>query len=467
MLRWIVVGVVAVLVLGGTIAAFASGGGGGGDGNPVLITAKVIKRDLRDEATVTGTLGRVEERTVSASAASASGSGAGSTGLGGGGGGAAGLGGGATVSSVYVEDGGTVEAEKPILSLDGRDSITENGDVPFFRKLDVGSTGVDVAQLEQILQTTGYSPGKVDQLYTEQTRAALAQWQAAHSYPGDNPTTKQTLTVSLGQGAGYTIGKQSSAAATIGPYVPPARKASYHPTGGGTPAIDAFATAHVQAIPASMHAITPCGISTVSVSGSTTVKEGGSALITVSGDVAATCDQQVILTAGGDATPGVDYDSFSPTVTIPNGSSSTSFTLKTRTDLVAESPEHVLISPAPSASYSVGSSATVTITDGSVTPVVTLTEGSGIVPEGQVATFTAGLSQPLNVPLQIFLDYSGTAQNGEDYSPAAGALDLRPGHDVAPDHDPDRERRPRGARQDRYRPARPAEHLPRRRPRRR
>ena len=287
MLRWIVVGVVAVLVLGGTIAAFASGGGGGGDGNPVLITAKVIKRDLRDEATVTGTLGRVEERTVSASAASASGSGAGSTGLGGGGGGgAAGLGGGATVSSVYVEDGGTVEAEKPILSLDGRDSITENGDVPFFRKLDVGSTGVDVTQLEQILQTTGYSPGKVDQLYTEQTRAALAQWQAAHSYPGDNPTTKQTLTVSLGQGAGYTIGKQSSAAATIGPYVPPARKASYQPTGGtGTPAVDAFATAHIQAVNASVHAAGTCGLTTVSVSASpTSVKEGGSSLITVSAD---------------------------------------------------------------------------------------------------------------------------------------------------------------------------------------
>ena len=418
------VGVVAVLVLGGSIAAFASGGGGG-DSNPVLITAKVIRRDLRDEATVTGTLGRVEERTVSASAASAAGSGAGSA-AGAGGLGAAG-GGGATVSEVNVKDGGTLEGDQPILSLDGRASITEVGDVPFFRKLDVGSTGVDVVQLEQILKASGFSPGKVDQLYTEQTRSALAQWQAAHLYPGDNPTTKQTVTVSLGQGAGYTIGKQSSAAATIGPYVPPARKASYHPTsGGGTPAVDAFATAHVQAIPASMHAAI-CGVNTVSVSGSTTVKEGGSALITVSADAAASCNVQVILTAGGDATPGVDYDSFSPTVTIPNGSSSTSFTLKTRTDLVAESPEHVLISPAPNANYSVGSSATVTITDGSAVPVVTLTEGSGIVPEGQVATFTAGLSQPLNVPLQIFLDYSGTAQEGEDYSPAAGALIFAPG----------------------------------------
>jgi hypothetical protein len=434
LLRWIVVGVVAVLVLGGSIAAFASGGGGGDDSNPVLITAKVIRRDLVDEATVTGTLGRVEERTISASAASGSGSGAGSTGLGGGGG-AAGLGGGgATVSSVYVEDGGTLEAEKPILSLDGRDSITENGDVPFFRKLDVGATGVDVTQLEQILQSTGYSPGKVDQLYTEQTRSALAQWQAAHQYPGDNPSTKQTVTVSLGQGAGYTIGKQSSAAATIGPYVPPTKKVSYHPTSGtGTPAVDAIATAHVQAVSASMHALAcppPPATSTVSISASpTSVKEGGSSLITVTASPApdAGCPIQVILTPGGDATPGLDYNSFPPTVNLSNAQPSTNFTLKTRTDLVAESPEHVLISPAPSANYNVGSSASVTITDGSVTPVVTLTEGSGIVPEGQVATFTAGLSQPLNVPLQIFLDYSGDAQEGEDYSPAAGALIFAPG----------------------------------------
>ena len=73
MLKWIAVGVIGVLVLGGSIAAFASGGGGGGDdeSQAVLITAKVVRRDLRDETTVTGTLGRVEERTVSASGASA------------------------------------------------------------------------------------------------------------------------------------------------------------------------------------------------------------------------------------------------------------------------------------------------------------------------------------------------------------------------------------------------------------
>jgi hypothetical protein len=144
----------------------------------------------------------------------------------------------------------------------------------------------------------------------------------------------------------------------------------------------------------------------------------------------------VLLAAGGDATPGLDYDSFAPTVTLTNGSPSATVTVQTRTDVTVESTEHALvsISPSPSASYAVGSpsTATVTITDAGVTPVVTLTEGPGEVPEGQPATFTAGLNQPLNVPLQIYLSYSGEADKDEDYSPAAGALVFPPGQTSLP-----------------------------------
>jgi hypothetical protein len=426
LLRWIVVGVVGLLVLGGVIAAFASGGGSDSS-NPVLITAKVVKRDLKDEATVTGTLGRVEERTVSAAAPPSGGGGAASGAAG------AAASGGSTVSDVYVKDGGTLQTDQPILSLDGRDSITETGNVPFFRKLDVGATGVDVTQLELILASAGFSPGKIDRLFTEQTRAALAQWQAAHHYPGNNPATDQTVTVLLQPGNGYKVGEQSSAAATIGPYVPPAKDASYPaaPAPAKANAVDAFTTARIAAIPASLRALAcPAATKpTVTIKASpTTVKEGGAAVITVesTGSPGDGCPVQVLLTASGDATPGVDYDSFPPTITLPDGQSSASFTLRTRTDVTVESTEHVLVSvaPSPSATYTVASpsSATVSITDAGVTPVVTLTEGPGSVPEGQVATFTAGLNQPLNVPLQIYLDFSGDAQEGEDYSPPAGAL---------------------------------------------
>ena len=383
MLKWVVVGVVVVVVVGGAIAAFASGGGGGGDENPVLITAKVVRRDLSDEVTVTGVLGRVEERTISVSGASASGAGSGGGGAGGAAG-AGGGGGGATVSTVYVEDGGELQSDAPILALDGRASITETGDLSFYRKLDVGATGPDVTQLEIILRDSGYSPGKVDTLYTEQTRSALAQWQAAHLYPGDNPTTEQTVTVSLQQGNGYTIGERSSAAATIGPYVPNARSAAATSTAPADTAFLMHNAPRVSAVSASLHALVcpaPAAQRVSIAPASATVSEGGSVQITVSSDTASDpgCPTQVLLSGGGDATPGVDYNSFSPAVTIPGGSTFTTFAFKTRSDVAAESTEHALISIAPSGSYTIGSpsAASIAITDGSAKPVVTLIPGAG------------------------------------------------------------------------------------------
>ena len=160
---------------------------------PLLITATAQPRDLRDEVTVQGTLGRVEERTIN-SVSEAS-----------------------QVGKVYLDDGATLTAGEAILALDGRDSVTAAGAFPFFRKLDVGAEGTDVLQLEQILKDAGYSPGTVDQLYTVQTSFALAQWQAAHGYPGATPQTSQTVNVALQQGAGYELGAQTSAGLTIGP----------------------------------------------------------------------------------------------------------------------------------------------------------------------------------------------------------------------------------------------------------
>ena len=61
------------------------------------------------------------------------------------------------------------------------------------------SDGPEVKQLETVLAGAGYHPGPVDELYTEETRFALAQWQAAHGYPGATPEHPETVTVSLGQ----------------------------------------------------------------------------------------------------------------------------------------------------------------------------------------------------------------------------------------------------------------------------
>ena len=70
----------------------------------------------------------------------------------------------------------------------------------FFRTLTVGDRGDDVLQLKRILAASGDNPGPMTTVFTEQTRFALAQWQAQHHYPGATPVTPQTVTVSLDAG---------------------------------------------------------------------------------------------------------------------------------------------------------------------------------------------------------------------------------------------------------------------------
>ena len=186
-----------VAVLGG-VAAVAHGSDGGGSGSKgLVITAEAQRRTLTDDVTLKGTVGRVEQRRVDAA-------------------------GPGLVGAVHIDDGATVEAGQSLLALDGRDAVAVPGDQPFFRSLDVGSRGQDVKQLETVLAGAGYHPGPVDDLYTEQTRFALAQWQAAHGYPGATPEHPETVTVSLAQGGGYKVGPESSAGTTIGAGKPPA-----------------------------------------------------------------------------------------------------------------------------------------------------------------------------------------------------------------------------------------------------
>ena len=71
------------------------------------------------------------------------------------------------------------QAGERLFALDGRDAIAEPGTVRFFRPLDVGDRGDDVLQLKQILAAAGDNPGPMNTVFTEQTRFALAQWQAA------------------------------------------------------------------------------------------------------------------------------------------------------------------------------------------------------------------------------------------------------------------------------------------------
>src|SRR4051812_31446561 len=166
----------------------------------LVILDNVQRRTLKDSVTLTGTLARKEQRKVTSVAQG-------------------------RISAVYAKDGTTAQASERLFAIDGRDAIAEPGALEFFRSLAVGDRGGDVVQLTQILAAAGDNPGPIDPVFTEQTRFALAPWQAANHYPGATPVSAQTALVTLAQSAGYTIGAQSSAGLIIGP---PAQLTAFH-----------------------------------------------------------------------------------------------------------------------------------------------------------------------------------------------------------------------------------------------
>ena len=155
------------------------------------------RRDLRDEVTVQGTLGRVEQRTINAATNS-------------------------DVSRVYSKDGATLATGESVLALDGRDSVTADGDVPVLPQARRRRAGQRrAAARADPRRRPGFSPGRVDTVYTTQTRFALAQWQAAHDYPGRRPADQQTVNVVAPAGLGLQARRRRpSAGATIGPPAP-------------------------------------------------------------------------------------------------------------------------------------------------------------------------------------------------------------------------------------------------------
>ncbi len=122
------------------------------------------------------------------------------------------------VSDVSVKDGTVSKTGDVMFSLNGRNTIAESGTVPFFRSLVPGDSGADVVQLKQILNAAGdYAGPSTNNLYTEQTQFALAQWQAQQNYPNSSPATPESVSVALQQGPGYALGYQNTAGLIIGP----------------------------------------------------------------------------------------------------------------------------------------------------------------------------------------------------------------------------------------------------------
>ncbi|MET2850453.1 tandem-95 repeat protein [Vibrio owensii] len=163
-------------------------------------------------------------------------------------------------------------------------------------------------------------------------------------------------------------------------------------------------------------------VSIVADTGSTA--EGGDANFTVSIDQKADEDVVVTFTIGGD----VDSDDYTApntyTVTIPAGQTSVDLDIETLDDGIYEGAEDLTVtltgtSGADSSLNTASKEASVSVTDAQTAPKVSIVADQDSVNEGQTAGFTVSLDQVADEKVTVEFEYSGTAQDGTDFTGVA------------------------------------------------
>ena len=191
----LLVGATAVaLVAGGVAIAFGSGSSGGGEALAATVaattpaeTAEVVRRDLVQTKTVSGTLTYGDQRSVSTSNASSSSSSSSTSGAASG---VAASAGSATASSSSDAEvitalpavGTVIDRGGMLYEVDGAvGPVLMFGTRPMWRTLSTGSDdGADVLQIEENLAALGFTDDgdlTVDDEYTSSTAAAVEDWQ--------------------------------------------------------------------------------------------------------------------------------------------------------------------------------------------------------------------------------------------------------------------------------------------------
>ena len=398
------IGVVVLLLIG----VFVWPGTGGensatksSDG-PTYVVAPVERRTLSDDITVRGEIRRDQLQRIT-------------SGVDG------------QVSSVLVEDGDTINAGDVLYAIDGRAAVAVDGEFSFFRKLDVGSDGPDVLQLETILSENGYEVGIVDQLYTEETRSGLREWQISRGYGGASPEPNENIIVSLSSNsAGYTIGAKNTIAIELQPSVPDQTISSNDNNWEAKYAL--FATNNSEDAlftPANFVFQNDRPIIEIAVNPNS-VTEGESATFTFTSDIPMPSDTLIEYVTSGSATAGDDFndDPLTGTFIFPAGTSSYDLVVATLTDDEIESPEELIIE--------VGDGFLTNDTDAYVPGPLNeasleITSPSGDVQTIEVRSLTATTSEGGNITFEfetdkisnedtiIKISVWGTATSGSDY----------------------------------------------------
>lgn len=337
------------------------------------------------------------------------------------------------VSEVNVDDGQEVNVGDVLFALDGRQAVAVPGDFSFFRTLDVGADGPDVQQLEKVLAADGFSPGKVDRVYTEQTRSALAKWQQVHGYGGAKPETDETITLSLsGNSAGYRLGKRGTGSVLIPSTATSTATAGRTFIGPIAPARRGHAVATLAVARRAAVGTPEKPIINASVSPQT-VDEGGVVTFRFTADPAPAADTTVNLNVGGSATGARisrqgDYDNTEISrgyVIVPAGQTTKDITVPIFTDNIVEDAEQITVTMTPqfgdSPNYVVGpadrATAEINANGTDIVPNITLTADAAKVSEGQGATFRLRSDVQLNRAVDIFIALGGSMIPGDDYQP--------------------------------------------------
>ena len=317
--------VVVALVLVGTLVWPGIGGDGDSSDStnegPTFVVAPVERRTLVDEITVRGEIRRDQLQRIT-------------SGVDG------------RVSTVLVDDGETINAGDVLYAIDGRAAVAVDGEFSFYRRLDVGSDGPDVLQLETILSNDGFDVGVVDQLFTEETRAGLREWQVNRGYGGETPEPNENIVVSLrSNNAGYTIGARNTISFELEPSVPN-QPVSYENHQAGTSRSLLYTAGDND--PGTYTSILfqednrPRIEVTVNPQA---VVEGNSATFTFTSDIVMPTDTVIDYIVTGSATAEDDYDDgpLDGSFIFPQGAQSFNLEIQTLTDDEIESEEEIVI----------------------------------------------------------------------------------------------------------------------------
>jgi hypothetical protein len=161
---------------------------------------------------------------------------------------------------------------------------------------------------------------------------------------------------------------------------------------------------------------------TVSLSTSvSSIAENSSSAITITATLSAAVSgaTTVNLSTSGTATSGTDYTAVASSITIPGGSRTASTTFTLIDDSISDVDETVIISISSltGQDVSIGTSATVTITDNESVPSISLSSSTSSIAEnsGSSITLTATSSIISSSDVEVSLSASGTATSGTDY----------------------------------------------------